>query len=161
MEGDKVVANRGGEEVPYNLYNTLEAIKNKHVIIVVEGEKDANTINSIFRNKDYVATSIKSCKDISIIIKEYMRVYVIGDTGQAGEQYKFKVYSLYKEFAKEFKFINLPGIKEMGDNKDVTDWLECGHNKNDLLRAFDRSLDLKNKYELQQDKGGVYKTIFK
>lgn len=161
LEEDKVVSNRGGEELPYNLYNTLEAIKDNYVIIIVEGEKDANTINSIFKNKDYVATSIKGCKDISIILQKYTRVYVIGDTGQAGEQYKFKVYSLYKEFAKEFKFINLPGIKEMGDNKDVTDWLECGHNKNDLLRAFDRSLDLKNKYELQQNKVGIYKTIIK
>ena len=59
-----------------------------------------------------------------------------------------------------FKIINLPGLKQMGDNKDVTDWFEAGHTKSELYTAFKRSLDLKNKNELQQDSEGVYKTWF-
>lgn len=161
IENDKTVAKRGTDEIPYNLYKTLEAIKNDDVIIIVEGEKDANTINSLFKNKEFVATSIKGCKNIEILQEKGVKVYVIGDTGQAGKQYKWQVWNFFKNYAKEFKFINLPGIKEMGDNKDVTDWIECGHNQKDLLKAFDRSLDIKNKYELQQDKNGVYKTVFK
>lgn len=161
LEGDKVVAKRGADELPYNLYNALNAIKNDDVLIIVEGEKDANTINSIFKNRDYVSTSLKGCKELEILKNNRMRIYVLGDTGQAGEQYKWKVYKEFKEYAREFKFINLPGLKSLGDNKDVTDWIEAGHNKKDLLDSFGRSLDVKNKYELQQDAGGIYKIMFK
>ncbi|GAA0735403.1 CHC2 zinc finger domain-containing protein [Clostridium oceanicum] len=161
IKDGKVINKRGTNEVPYNLYNVLQAIKEDKVIIVVEGEKDANTINSLLKNINYVSTSLKGCKELEILKKHRLRIYVIGDTGQAGEKYKWNVYNTFKNYCKEFKFINLPGIKQLGDNKDVTDWVEIGHNKKDLITAFNRSLDLKNKYELQQDTGGIYKTIFK
>lgn len=161
IEGDKIINNRGVEEVPYNLYNVLEGIKNQKVIVFVEGEKDANTINSILKGKGYVATSIKGCKDLQILQNGLkFKVNVIGDTGKAGEKYKWHVYEEFKESATEFKFINLPGLKALGDNKDITDWMDNGHTSNDLLNAFDRSLDLKDKYRLQQDRGGIYKTIY-
>lgn len=159
IENDKVVNKRGCDELPYNLYKVIEGMKNKSVVIICEGEKDANTLNSILKNDDYVATSIKGCKDISIL--EGLRIYVCSDTGKAGEQYKWSVYRELFTLSKEFKFINLPGIKSMGDNKDVTDWLDNGHDKKDLLNAFNRSLDLKSKFELQQDNRGIYKYIAK
>lgn len=161
IQDGKVINKRGVNEVPYNLYNALNAIKNDDVLIIVEGEKDANTINSMFKNKDYVSTSLKGCKELEILKNNRMRIYVIGDTGQAGEQYKWKVYKEFREYAREFRVINLPGLNALGDNKDVTDWIEAGHNKKDLLDAFSRSLDLKSKYELQQNNGGIYKTTFK
>lgn len=158
IEDDKVVNNRGTDEVPYNLYNVLEGIKNQKVIVFVEGEKDSNTINSVLRGKEYVATSIKGCKELQILQNGLkFKIYVIGDTGKAGEDYKWDVYSKFKDSATEFKFINLPGLKALGDNKDVTDWLDSGHTPKDLLDSFDRSLDLKSKYDLQQDKYGIYK----
>ena len=49
----------------------------------------------------------------------------------------------------------------MGDNKDVTDWIETGKSKDDLIKAINRSLDLKDSYELQQDKKGIYKILIK
>ena len=158
IEGDKVINNRGSDEVPYNLYNTLRGIEENKVIVFVEGEKDANMINNTFKNKNFVATSIKGCKDLSVINTENMKVYVLGDTGEAGEKYKYKIKEEFFKNSIEYKEINLPGLKSLGDNKDVTDWLESGHSKKDLLNAFSRSLDLKNKFELQQDSRGIYKT---
>ena len=158
IEGDKVINNRGSDEVPYNLYNVLRGIEENKVIVFVEGEKDANMINNTFKNKNFVATSIKGCKDLSIINTENMKVYVLGDTGEAGEKYKYKIKEEFFKNSIEYKVINLPGLKSLGDNKDVTDWLESGHSKKDLLNAFSRSLDLKNKFELQQDTRGIYKT---
>ena len=49
----------------------------------------------------------------------------------------------------------------MGNNKDVTDWIETGKSKDDLIKAINRSLDLKDSYELQQDKKGIYKILIK
>ena len=140
IEGDKVINNRGSDEVLYNLYNTLRGIEENKVIVFVEGEKDANMINNTFKNKNFVATSIKGCKDLSVINTENMKVYVLGDTGEAGEKYKYKIKEEFFKNSIEYKEINLPGLKSLGDNKDVTDWLESGHGKKDLLNAFSRSL---------------------
>ncbi|MCH3962675.1 MAG: CHC2 zinc finger domain-containing protein [Clostridium sp.] len=159
IENDKVVNKRGSEELPYNLYNALQGIENDNVLIICEGEKDVNNLNSVLKRSNYVATSVKNVKDLSMYEGAYL--YICGDTGEAGEKYKWSIYKKLFGSAKSFKFINLPGIKSLGDNKDVTDWLDAGHDKKDLLNAFDRSLDLKNKYELQQDSLGIYKTIAK
>ncbi|WP_039237575.1 CHC2 zinc finger domain-containing protein [Clostridium sp. K25] len=162
IKDNKVEAKRGRDELPYNLYNTLEAINRGDIIIFVEGEKDANTINSLFKNNKYVATSIKGCKDLDILIRyNPIKIYVIGDTGEAGEKYKWNVYNNLHRGCKDFRFINLPGLKNLGDNKDVTDWIEAGHTKKDLLDAFYRSLNIKSRYEFQQDRKGIYKTIVK
>ncbi|WP_461206909.1 CHC2 zinc finger domain-containing protein [Clostridium sp. DL1XJH146] len=161
LEDGKVINKRGANEVPYNLYNAIEGIGVDKVLIVVEGEKDANMLNSWFKNDTYVATSIKGCKNIDILKEKRMRVYVIGDTGIAGEKYKWEVYNHFRDYVREFKFITLPGLKKLGDNKDVSDWINEGNTKRDLFKAFERSLDIKNKYELQQDRKGIYKTIFK
>ena len=159
-EEGKVSNKRGADEVPYNLFNLLNGIENNKVIVFVEGEKDANMINNILKNTEYVATSIKGVKDYTSIKQKNMRIYVIGDTGEAGKKY---IENIKKEFfgiASEFRIITLPGLKTFGDNKDVTDWLEeLGHNKYDLFKAFSRSLDLKDTYELQQDSHGIYKSL--
>ena len=113
------------------------------------------------KNEGYELTSIKGCTDLTSIKIEGMKIYVISDTGKAGEQYKWHIYKEFKRVASVFKFINLPYLKALGDNKDVTDWLEHGHSKNELLNSFKRSLDLCSKSELQQDQDGIYKTYFK
>lgn len=161
IEGDKVVNNRNNlEEVPYNLYNSLEGLNNDKVLIVVEGEKDANKVNTELRGLNYVATSLKGVKNFEPILKMGMRVYVIKDTGEAGDQYGSKVHDELINYCQEFKFITLPRLKALGDNKDVTDWLEAGHNKFDLLNAFKRSLDFRSRYDLQQDFRGIYKQVY-
>ncbi|WP_041710912.1 CHC2 zinc finger domain-containing protein [Clostridium pasteurianum] len=159
VEDDKVINKRGTDELIYNYYSVLEGIKDNKIVIICEGEKDANKLNSMLKKDKYVATSIKGCKDLTIL--EGAKIYVCSDTGEAGEKYKWHIYNELFACAKAFKFINLPGIKNLGDNKDVTDWLDAGHDKFDLLKAFGRSLDLKNKYELQQDREGIYKIVRK
>lgn len=161
FSGEKIINNRDGiKDLPYNLYNVLQGVNNGKTIIFVEGEKDANNINNLLKNKNYVATSIKGCTDYEIIKLEFMKIMVLGDTGVAGEQYVNKIKFNFLKGASSFKIINLPGLKAMGNNKDVTDWLEAGHTKKDLLNAFDRALDLKNKKELQQDNYGIYSSSY-
>ena len=166
LEGDKVVNSRGADEIPYNLYNVVEGLRVGKILITVEGEKDANTINSLFKNNKYVSTSLKGVKDFSVLKGLYSCIYVIKDTGEAGEQYGKKIYEELnpplmddEQDRPAFKFINLPGLKALGDNKDVTDWIEAGHDKEDLLKAFKRSLDVNSRYDLQQDFRGIYKQV--
>lgn len=153
----KVQNKRNGEELIYNLYNVLTAIRDDKTIIITEGEKDANTLNSLLRSDKYVATSGKGISDFSML--RNTKIFVCGDTGDAGKKYIEKIKSELLEYSWSFKVINLQGIKSLGDNKDVTDWLESGHTKGDLFQAFKRSLDLKSRYELQQDFSGIYKYV--
>lgn len=160
IENNKVIPKRGCEEVPYNLYRVLDGIANKKVVIIVEGEKDANTLNLLLRNSRYVATSLKGVKDFTILTDKKINIYICSDTGKAGDSYKWEMHHTFFKNADAFKFVKLPGIKYLGDNKDVTDWLDAGHDKRDLLNAFDRSLDLKDIYELQQNKFGIYRKVY-
>lgn len=159
IENDKVINKRGVEELPYNLYKVIKGIEDGKVVIVCEGEKDANTLNSMLKNDGYVATSVKGCKDISIL--RGSRLFVCSDTGKAGEQYKWEIHKELFQWVREFRFINLPGLKALGDNKDVTDWIDAGHTKKELLAAIDRSLDFKSEYDLQQDSHGIYQIAYK
>ena len=157
IEDDKVINKRKGEELPYNFYNVIDGIRNNKKIVILEGPKDANTINNIFKSSNYIATSIKNVKDISFL--QGASICVCGDTGKAGELYVQEIKEQLFDSSESFKIINLPGIKSLGNNIDITDWLESGHTKNNLYQAFKRSLDLKNRYELQQDYAGIYKYV--
>lgn len=166
IENGQVINNRGYDEVPYNYYNLLQGIAEKKTIIFVEGEKDVNTINNTLSKKQYVATSIKGFKDYEKIKGEFMKIAVIGDTENekkdlAATKYIDHIKYNFIKDSSSFKIINLPRIKSLGFNKDVTDWLEAGHTKKELLNAFERSLDLKNKNELQQDNIGIYQLKYK
>lgn len=160
IEENKVINTRKYDEVPYNLYNILRAIEEGKIIIIVEGEKDANTLNKELKNSKYVATSLKGVKDLSFLKIEGVKIFVIGDTGEAGQKYIEKIKYELLETAGEFRVIKLKNITSLGDNKDVTDWLNAGHTKYELTDAFRRSLDLKSKTELQQDWKGVYKLYY-
>lgn len=160
IENGQVICNRGiDHDVPYNLYSLLQAIKNNDVIIITEGEKNANRFNMTLK-KGYCATSVKGVKNLDdLTYLKGCKIYVCGDTGVPGEAYKQNIYKAFFKEAKEFKFIRLPGLEKLGENMDIDDWMDLGHTKYDLLEAFDKSLDLKNIFELQQDRHGIYKLV--
>lgn len=146
-------------KVVYNLPTIKKSINQGYWIFFVEGEKDADNLKKI----GIPATTIYSKK----WFKEYSeqlrgsKVVFIGDTGEAGKQFKDLVVNNLRNICSSLKLVALPGLKELGDNKDVTDWLETGKTKDDLIEATKRSLDILNKYELQQDEFGIYETITK
>lgn len=160
LDSDNVINKRGCEEVPYNLYSTLQAIKNNDIIIITEGERNANKLNNLLK-KGYCATSVKGIRELNKLgYFNGCKIYVCGDSGETGEKYKQHIYNELFRDSKDFKFIRLPGLNKMPDNSDVEDWLDSGHNRSDLLESFNKSLDLKNIYELQQDKHGIYKKVY-
>lgn len=162
ISGNEVIAKRLHEEVPYNLYNLLNGIRNGKTVIFVEGEKDVNTINRVLRGRNYVATSIKGCKNLEIIkLQQIKAAYVIGDTGEAGEKYVNHIKSEFQSISDVFKIIKLPDLRALGDNKDVTDWLEAGHSLDELFAAFYRASNLNNKFDFYSDFGGTFRDTAK
>lgn len=136
---NKVKMMRNGEEVPYNYYNLLRALEKKKPIFIVEGEKDADTINHL----GYTATSLKGIKDINIDMFKDANIYSIADTGEVGEEYQEHIYYTLKDKVKHFRVVELPNIEKLGDNADVTDWFKDGHTKEEFKIALKDSWDWK------------------
>ncbi len=141
-------------KVVYNLSGVKKAIENNNNVYFVEGEKDADNLIKL----GFTATTVYSKKWFESYTKQLTgsKIVFIGDTGEAGEQFKQFIWDNVKNIVKAFKVVNLPGLEQLGNNKDVTDWLEAGHTKEELIEAINRSLDLLNEKELQQDKLGIY-----
>lgn len=143
----------------YNLPYVLKAIENEKPVVFVEGEKDCETLI----RRGFTATTIYNKTWHSNYTEELQGadIVFIGDTGEAGEKFKKEVWNNLRDIASSFKVVNLPGLAEMGDNKDVTDWLEAGHTVKELRNIiYNRSLDLLNVHELQQDRLGIFKYAF-
>ena len=153
----KVIPKRNSKELPYNLYSILEAIKTNKDVVIVEGEKDAETLNYL----GYKATSLKGVTDFDYSAFTGAKVNIIGDTGEAGKHYIDEVYKNIYKYVKSFKIVKLAGLEALGDNKDISDWMQEGHTKEELRSCIYKALDLKNEHELQQDHNGIYKTIIK
>lgn len=126
---NKVKFGRGGvKEVPYNLYKLNKALKENKPVFIVEGEKDADTLNYM----GYTATSLKGIKDINIDMFKDANIYSIADTGEVGEEYQEHIYYTLKDKVKHFRVVELVGMNKLGSNKDVTDWFEAGHSKEEF-----------------------------
>lgn len=124
-------------EVPYNLHK-LGKVK---TIYITEGEKDADTLI----NLGYAAaTSLKGVKELPEGIFNDKPIVFIGDTGEAGKKYAEDTYRLLDGVVNSFNYVELNGIEALGDNKDVTDWIEAGNTKKDL------ELDIKKAWNWTQ-----------
>lgn len=129
---NKVEAKRNHEEIPYNLYEILRAITNNKDIFIVEGEKDAETLKYL----GYKATSLKGITKFNYSAFTGAKVYFVGDTGEAGEKYKHNCWEALKDYVEEFNIVELKGLEQLGDNKDITDWIEAGYTKEDFKEAL-------------------------
>jgi hypothetical protein len=148
------------EEYPYNLYKASKGIKEGKTLIITEGEKDADTVNYTLKNSDYVAISLKNVKDFKVIDNLKCPIVVIGDTGEAGEKYRNIIKQELFKNSTTYKNVYLTNLELLGDNKDVTDWLESGHTREDLLNTIFYHADLKSNDNLQEDNLGIYKMVW-
>lgn len=144
-ENNNVKAIRNSIEVPYNFNRVANALKNESPVIIVEGEKDADTINYL----GYVGTSFKGIKEIDLEIWKDAIIYFISDTGKAGDEYKKHVFYTLRNTVKSFRLIELPRVEELGDNADLTDWLQYGHTKEEFKAAMADYWDIKRNYNFK------------
>lgn len=118
-------------EVLYRQPEIAQAVKNGRWIILVEGEKDAETLVSLgldaTTNRGGAGESWK---------EEYGRVLsganvvVIPDADEPGRKHAEKFCTELKKVATTVKLLSLPGLPE--GKKDVTDWIEAGHTRDEL-----------------------------
>ena len=134
---------KGGDYTPtiYNYPAVKKAIEKDNNIYFVEGEKDVKTLQKL----GLTATTIYAKKWLEAYTEQLTgtKIVFIGDTGEAGEEFKNLVYENLKNVVKTFKVVDLPNIEQLGDNADVTDWLNIkGNTKEKLIEAIKDSHDL-------------------
>ena len=150
----------------YNLPNVIKAIKENKEVFIVEGEKDANTLNKL----GFIATTTREVSSINNEILKPLfggKIVVIGDNDDTGIKHINNIRKLLKNNVMSFKVPTFNELEQLGNKADITDIVDFyynkGLNRNDIKDIIKykvyRTLDENNIYELQQDLNGIYQTI--
>lgn len=117
--------------VPYHLPEILDAVATDKLIFICEGEKDVDNL----RAHGLIATcnpmGAGKWKDYYSDYFKGARVVIIPDNDPPGQKHAKQVANSLYGKAKPIKILNLPGLPDKGD---VTDWLNAGGTKEELLR---------------------------
>jgi putative DNA primase/helicase len=117
---------------PKPLYNQ-PAVLNADLVLVTEGEKDADTLNGLgfFATTSAGGSGSAAKTDWSPL--NGRRVVLIPDNDEPGAKYRDEVGALLADTAAEVRSIDpLP----WGSKEDVTDWLSDGRTPDDLAKLI-------------------------
>ena len=128
------------ERILYNLPAILEAAKNNELIFLVEGEKDADNLIKMGLTATTAAMGAGNWKANYTKSLIGADVIIIPDQDGPGIEYSNKVAVNLNNYGVEANILELPGLEE---KEDVTDWLDKGNTKNDLLKLV-KDLKLKD-----------------
>jgi 5S rRNA maturation endonuclease (ribonuclease M5) len=131
-KGDWVWNLKGIKPLPYHLPQLIEAIEQKKIIFIVEGEKDVHTVERL----GYTATTNsggagKWTDAHSEYFTEGTKVVILPDNDEPGLKHAKVVYDQLKARGCNVKVIMLPGLNEKGD---ISDWIAAGHTKEELTK---------------------------
>ena len=126
----------GVQRVPYQLPQILKA-NHEQWLFWVEGEKDVDHLTTL----DLVATTTSqgagNWQDEYAHYFSKRMIAVLPDNDEQGQEYGYKVaVALSEDDRNLVKIINLDGLPEKGD---VSDWLDNGGTKDELLRLVNEA----------------------
>ena len=125
---------KGVRMVPYRLPELLAADPARPVVIV-EGEKDADRLASL---GIIATTNVGGAGKWRSEYNEHFRgrtVFVIPDNDEVGRKHAETVAWHVNEVARNVRVLYLPGLPDKGD---VSDWLDAGHTRDELLALASR-----------------------
>ncbi len=133
-EGDRWVPGLGEtRRVLYRLPEVIEAAREGRVVIVVEGEKDADVLADL----DFVATTCAmgagAWRPEYTEVLRGAHVVILPDNDEPGRRHAAEVARAVYDVARSVRIVELPGLPEKGD---VSDWLGAGHLPADLRRVI-------------------------
>lgn len=122
----------GVRRVPYRLPDVIDAVKEDRWVLIVEGEKDVETL----RRFNIVATTNSggAGKWSGDWARQYFanaKVCVLPDNDDGGREHAIEVAKSLFGVARELKVVELPGL---GPKGDVSDWFADGHDVKELVQ---------------------------
>jgi len=143
---------KGIERVPYFLPEMLEAIGEGHPIVIVEGEKDAETALQMRSTLDASSGRLFSATTAPGGAGKWLpsfspyfegaHVWIVPDIDEAGFHHAQQVTQSLSGVAASIKVLRLPSTKE---HFDLSEWAADGGSAEDLLRIADQSPYLLNR----------------
>ena len=130
------------EPVVYNLPELLEAIKKGENIYVVEGEKDADNLKKwgLVATCNFDGASISTRKPKWR--KEYnhyfkgAKVIILNDCDDPGRAHADNIAAELFGLAEYIKRVEIPDLQE---KEDVSDWIDAGHEKEELMEVVNNT----------------------
>jgi 5S rRNA maturation endonuclease (ribonuclease M5) len=125
----------GVNKVPYNLPEINKAIKSGNPVLLVEGEKDADTAS----NLGFTSTTLGGASDWKEEYKFYFKnasVINIPDKDDAGMKFSNNIKKSLETVCKSLKVLILP------EGKDLTEWVERGNTSEQLKKLVNESPEL-------------------
>ena len=120
---------KGITRVPYRLPEWYGQ-NSKKPIIIVEGEKDADTVCALGLLGTTVMGGASAWRDELAAWFTDRTVIIIPDNDEAGEKFATAVYASLVNVDAYVKIVRLPGLAEKGD---ISDWVEAGGTKKQLI----------------------------
>ncbi len=121
----------GIDLVPYRLPELIHAEE----VFIVEGEKDADRLNSEGLTATCNAQGAGKWKASYAQYFRGKRIYIIPDNDDAGQKHALDVARSLHGVAAEVKVLNLPDLPDKGD---VSDWLDAGGTQEELLALVEK-----------------------
>ena len=147
---------KGIRKVPYRLKELAESEKDDSTVFICEGEKDVDNLFKL----ELIATcnpggAGKWRKEYSKSLKD-RNIVLFPDNDEPGRNHMETVARMSYGIAKTMKIVTLPDLKE---KQDISDWLEIGNSKDNLLKLVDEideweptDADLNNKDSSNEEK---------
>lgn len=118
--------------VPYNLPEVVKS----DFLIIVEGEKDADNLNTIGFTATCNAMGAGKWREEYNAYFRNKEVAIIADNDIVGKRHAETVAINLKPIAKSVKIVELPNLKE---KEDVSDWIAQGHTKEELTELINKT----------------------
>lgn len=136
-DGDWIYRLDGVRRVLYCLPELIDAPRDA-LVFIVEGEKDVESLRSLgFTATCNPGGAGKWRESYNPFLKS-RQVVVIPDNDEPGIRHSEQAANSLKDVAASIRVIELPGV---GPKGDVSDWLNEGHSKEELLTLVDRAED--------------------
>lgn len=124
----------GVHQTIYKLPELIQAVKEGKTIYFVEGEKDASSLIEIGLSATTLGSSTAKWR---LEFEQYFKganIVILPDNDTPGRAYSQMIANALSVIAKSIIILELPGL---ADKQDVSDWLELGHTKTELLALVD------------------------
>lgn len=126
------------EPVLYRLPEVIKAVQAGQTIFIVEGEKD---VENLVRLGLVATTSPGGAQGWKKHYAKYLEganLVLLPDNDDPGRKYVEGIAKSLRGKAKSIKIIDLPDLPEHGD---VSDWLQAGGTKEELLAIVEKTLE--------------------
>jgi len=117
------------EIIPYN----LQAVVKSDTLYIVEGEKDADRLTQIGLTATTGPMGAGKWFDSMTSHFKDKAIVILRDNDDPGKQHADLVAHKLHGTAKSIQIVNLPNLKE---GEDISDWLNAGNTKSDLLEVI-------------------------